>query len=93
MRENTLIVASLPRRDVTADSVTCLFPTLASSKGLKLLPGNKRGEAMRREEVFVHGSVRLGSAQYCLARHGVNTTSLLSRNRGSVFRCYRSCMA
>jgi hypothetical protein len=63
--------------------VTLPFPILASSKCLELLSGNKRGEAMQRDEWLV--SARLGTEKTPLR--------LLLRNPGSVFRCYSSCMA
>jgi hypothetical protein len=70
----------------TADEVTWPFPTLASSKCLYLLPGNKRGEAMR-------DSLRLGSARrkhrfvYCcvIAAACFNVTVLAWRKYATIY--------
>jgi hypothetical protein len=81
MRENALIVASL----VTWSRDPSLLLRHSSVYSC-CLATTRRGDETRSR----YGSVRFGSV-----RHGTEKTPLhlLLRNRGSVFRCYSSCMA
>jgi hypothetical protein len=73
MRENALIVASLLTRSLDS-SYSCVIQAFIA------VAWQQRREAKRRDELLVHGSVRLGSARFgsarhCLAQHGENTAS------------------
>jgi hypothetical protein len=72
MRENALIVASLLTLSRDPSPLLC-YPIV-----YKLLPGNKQGDVMRRDERLVTarlGSAWFGSAHFCNVRQGENSAS------------------